>query len=183
MADPLHARRARRVRGDIFAQPGALVHQINCVSPRFAGLARHVFDRFPSTEPPRSERAPGACLTLPLVRAGCATTHVSSLCSQMYPGPSRFDIDSPVARLAMLDRALDQLALQAVVFEFAQINFPRGFGAGLARGDWRDYKARIHAFAARVACPVTIVKLPPPTPPGMNLNAGCSVGEDYSFKK
>ena len=153
MAELAAPRRAMRVRGNLFRTPGALAHQVNVLSVDFIEFWNlHVFDIFPSAELPFDLCVPGTCVTVPVHHPRYATTHVCNLFAHLPPR----NCDDADARIALLDRALEQLALHAIVYEFAQINFPRGIGCG----DWRVYKARIHALAARVPCPVAIVKSP-----------------------
>lgn len=154
--------RARRLWGDLFCERGALVHQVNCTTSYYRGLAWDVYERFPEATP-MDPRVPGTCTTVAVSDPAGVVTHVVNVFGQRLPGPP-VKGESTADRLAWFEQALDSLARDAKEHGFTQLNFPRGFGAGLARGNWRAYKARIHALAGRVACPIVIVKRRPPMP-------------------
>ena len=157
-----HPPSKRIVSGDILAVHGIIVHQCNCTTTSAAGLAKHIFEKYPSANTykmPRFRRQVGTCN---LFSTNEKNVMVANLNAQNRPGQARAD-ETLEQRLVWFDMALADLARQ--VHEFSEpaertIYFPYGIGCGLAGGTWHEYLSRIDEFAkSNPSFRISIVKL------------------------
>lgn len=150
------------IDGDIFEQPGVLVHQTNTVTVgRAAGLAKEVFARFPSSNEYVEQvvRTPGTVHIFDVSACGAPTAAVVNLYGQTHPGkPKPGSGDDASQRTRFFASALEALKVETEQRRFTRILFPHTIGCGLAGGDWNAYKQMIFDFARTVQADVFIVK-------------------------
>ncbi|KAJ1444731.1 hypothetical protein M885DRAFT_552176 [Pelagophyceae sp. CCMP2097] len=155
--------RVRVVRGDLLAatEP-VLVQQCNCTSKGARGLAKALFDRFPSADVYRQRSRHSTPGTLESRQIAGGRTLVA-LYAQRAPGlPRRSGDDSAETRLAWFELSLDALAeLLDGRGEGAQrsVALPYNVGCGLAGGDWKLYSKTVDAFARDHGVDVTLYDL------------------------
>lgn len=151
---------ARQLEGDVFYIDGVLVHQVNCTSTYFQGLAKEVFSKFPLANPCKRKRVAGTIELVDVSRYNTPVDYVVNLYGQVNPGVAGPD-DTVYQRLMHFKAALGQLMLECEERpEWEQIVFPANIGCGLAGGAWADYSEMIHEFAKTVDQKVYIIRRP-----------------------
>ena len=129
-----------------------IVHQLNCLTNRSAGLAKSMFDKFPYANvyayrtyphtPGESER-----LGSIVVRGnGKDQRYIIGIYGQYYPGKSKYP-NSRVDGIQVRENAF-RSGLQKIseIENIHSIGFPRGIGCTLAGGDWSKYEKMIEDF-------------------------------------
>lgn len=151
--------RIKAISGDIFEQPGVLVHQTNCRSTHAAGLAASVFGRFPKANTYSDwhrTRKYGACDVFDVSEYGTAVTYVVNMNAQWYPGRVKTGENYPERHVRFSECLLE---LQGLVHthKWKRVNFPYRIGCGLAGGNWDVYVGMIDKFARSVEADVYVV--------------------------
>ena len=147
-----------------------IVHQANCTSIGAAGLARHMFNKFPYSDIYSCRKRtrirfdsvrdePG---TIIIRGNGDSERYVIGLMGQYYPGgPSCSEpaLDSPKARTKYFQQGLLKVA-QIPALE--SVAFPYQIGCGLAQGDWDIYYKMLRDFSENLVpeADVYIYRLP-----------------------
>ena len=151
--------RIKAISGDIFEQPGVLVHQTNCKSTNVAGLAAAVFSHFPKTNTYSDwhrSRKLGSCDMFDVSEYGSPVTHVVNMNAQWFPGKAR-DGENYAQRHVAFSECLLELQGLVHAHKWTRVNFPYRIGCGLAGGNWDVYVAMLHRFANSVDAEVCIV--------------------------
>lgn len=124
-----------------------ICHQCNCVTNEARGLAQHIFNRFPYADiyfnrPPGFKDKPGNII----IRGDPSLNqrYVINILSQLYPGKSKYDIDSADLREKWFILALCQIKK---IQGLKSIAFPWMIGCGYAGGNWHNYKKMIDLLA------------------------------------
>lgn len=147
--------------GDILeADEQFIVHQCNCRSKKYSGLAYSIFTTWPYANTYTDValwREPGSIHVFhPYKRQ----RGIINLYSQVYPGKhdDRDSIDSEHARIKYFFEGL----LKIAELEPESLAFPYFIGCGLAQGDWNKYEGMLQLFAERIVpdVKVTMYELP-----------------------
>lgn len=151
------------IDGDILESNAKyIVHQLNAVTTTAAGLANHLFKRFPWADvySPRAKLKYVDELGSVIIKGnGNDQRYVIGIVGQYYPGKSSKNaIDSAKNRERYFELGLEKIA---AIPDLESIAFPYMIGCGLAGGDWNVYQNLIENFAiSRNDVKVAIVKLP-----------------------
>jgi len=135
---------------DLKLRPGEyIVHQTNCTSVRAAGLATHLFKRYPAAN---TYKASSSYIRKP----GTISVHgpVINLYGQDTPGKAKSKANK-LARIKWFTEGLEhisQLSDAIVVY------FPYRIGCGMGGGDWEEYYDIITRWASAQSFEVRIVK-------------------------
>ena len=154
------------VRGDILnAEEEFIAHQCNCFSVRAQGLAKTIFERYPSADvySSRKRRAAAVRSDKSVLPLGSVTIHpvddrrsIINMYAQLAPGAcgdylSEVFVTEETAgeRLKWFSQCLEDIARQCPAD--ARIAMPEKIGCGLAGGNVEDYHGLL------TACPLNIV--------------------------
>lgn len=141
--------------GDLLeANVDAIVHQCNCMSKNYNGLAKVIFDRWPSTNtyalnPDEGKFGSWQAFNISkFEEASTSFTWVINLYAQMYPGKSKaWGKDTRKHRLLAFTKGLSSCL--DYMDEIESVAFPKYIGSGLAGGQWEDYESLIRYFASK----------------------------------
>jgi O-acetyl-ADP-ribose deacetylase (regulator of RNase III) len=142
------------VKGDILdAKEKYIAHQTNSVSNQAAGLAHHIFLKYPyaniySHRPypykATGQDLPGHCV----IRGdGLKDRLIVAIMGQYFPGSPKSQtslLDSSIVREGYFNRCLVELSHMNNIESIA---FPKNVGCGLAGGNWTNYLRMLEAFA------------------------------------
>lgn len=142
-----------QVVGNLLDAPEQYIaHQTNCVSQGAAGLALHLFKRFPHADTYTNRTTPNQPGTIQVFGDGTTKRFVINLYAQYYPGyPVKGNWDDVAARKQYFDDCLNAIAGMRYGANFSKLEsiaFPFGIGCGLAGGDWATYSKMLEDFAA-----------------------------------
>lgn len=148
----------RVVRGDLMrCAEAVLAHQCNCESKNARGLAKALFERWPSVDVYAKRTNPSTPGTIEVRQVHGRA--VVALFGQIKPGKPWGRLDGRVQRLEYFRRALDRLGDFMSREGTAAVAMPYLIGCGLAGGEWIVYEAAIHAFADKFHIQVTLYDL------------------------
>ena len=125
------------VRGDLLeSEAKYITHQTNCISTgRAAGLARHLFDKFPHADTYANREEMDKPGTIVVRGNGEDQRYVINLMGQRLPGgPGKYD--SPQDRKSYFFKGLLEIAK---IEDLESVAFPTFIGCGIGGGDWRVY--------------------------------------------
>jgi len=157
------------ISGDLLESDAQyIIHQCNCVSKTYSGLAQYLFQKYPYANI-YAERKDGKYVHLPeeiYIRGDADNRYVINATAQIFPGrPSNNRFlhwqDSVKDRKQFFYKCLLKVA---GIENLKSIAFPYKIGCGLAGGDWSVYKRIIEKFSdhveAKYKTQVFIVKRP-----------------------
>ena len=136
------------VGGDLteFSKAEYIAHQCNCISTNAAGLAYHIFRKYPYADAYKNRKARSEAGTIEVcVGNDESSKKVINLFAQYYPGNARYVTDSEEKRIEWMKQCLFQV--YKLRDEIKSIAFPFGMGCGLGGGDWKVYKGLIEKLA------------------------------------
>lgn len=143
---------AKIVVGNILdATEQYICHQCNCISKGAAGLAQHMFEKFPWSDiyssrkafanDPNPEERPGNII---IKGNGQDQRFVINMMGQYYPGYPQEPIDGVAQREKSFLHCLKRIS---IIDGLTSIAFPWLIGCGLAGGNWGHYQKMIDDFA------------------------------------
>ena len=135
--------RVSTIRGNLLdAEDDIIAHQTNCVTKGAAGLAQHLFQRFPHANTYRVRTKPSKPGTTDIMGEHGKDTVIANLNAQYRPGrPAYEGSDTESARIRFFGECLRHLAehIRRNMQGKATVGFPWRIGCGLAGGDWERY--------------------------------------------
>lgn len=145
----------RLVKLDIlkFFQSYTIIQQCDCVTTNchyigFSHTLKKKFEINPYDHGPR--RIPGTIQVFQ--KEYMKRPSVICFFSQVYPGLSKFPIDSPNEREYWFQKCLDQISggsRKGTTVQTDKVAFPYKIGCGHAGGHWENYLEMINNFAKR----------------------------------
>jgi hypothetical protein len=158
-----HSKKQKRmpllqVDGDILHDDYTVIgHLADCVSSHPRGFSSVLFQTYPHADCYSSRNGtrdtPGT-----IIGKGDGKTerYVVHLLAQYYPGPSKWDRDSPEKRQQWFSQCLWQL-YQCTIFHYQEtkLAFPYGMGGG---DQWPIYQTLLERLAAHLPCQIFIVR-------------------------
>lgn len=128
------------VRGDLLESDAKyIVHQTNCISDGgAAGLARHLFDKFPYADTYRNREKEDVPGTIVVRGNGEDQRYVINLMGQYFPGSyaPNTDKDNEAKRRYYFFKGLLKIS---EIEDLKSVAFPTFIGCGIGGGDWRVY--------------------------------------------
>lgn len=138
----------RIVRGDLLESDCKYItHQTNCISEGgAAGLARHLFDKFPYADTYKDRTEEDKPGTIVVRGNGDDQRYVINLMGQYYPGSysPNTDNDNANKRKTYFFKALLEIAK---IEDLESVAFPYRIGCGIAAGDWDWYLDTLLKFS------------------------------------
>mmetsp|Transcript_24468 Transcript_24468/g.31960 ORF Transcript_24468/g.31960 Transcript_24468/m.31960 type:complete len:586 (+) Transcript_24468:53-1810(+) len=121
-----------------------ICHQTNCITKGARGLAKAIFEKYPTTNIYKSatKRIPGEVI---INDVGNGQQFVVHLFGQDNPGKSR-NMKQKSQRLMWFQDCLEKLSCH-VNLNPGTVAFPFNIGCGLAGGVWSEYLSAIYKFA------------------------------------
>lgn len=148
----------RIVRGDLLESDCKYItHQTNCVSDGgAAGLARHLFDKFPYADTYRNREKEDVPGTIVVRGNGEDQRYVINLMGQYFPGPyaPNTDKDNEVKRRSYFFKGLLKIS---EIEDLKSVAFPYRVGCGIAQGDWDWYLDTLLKFSDYVGDSVEVL--------------------------
>lgn len=144
------------VNGDLLlAHEQYIAHQCNCVSNYAAGLAKHMFTKFPYSDVYTKRLVRHNAGSIEVCGDGNFQRYVINMMAQIYPGQPKYDTgpDTAIARLQYFTSCLDKIAN---IPNIQCIAFPGFIGCGLGGGVWTDYLNIIEDFHLKYKVPTSI---------------------------
>lgn len=138
------------VRGDLLeSEAKYIVHQTNCVSKSGAGLAHHLFKKFPYADTYKNREKEDTPGTIVVRGNGEDQRFVINLMGQYYPGGLMADgPDTQKNRRSHFYKALFEISK---LDSLESVAFPYRIGCGIAGGDWDWYFDMLLKFSDYVS--------------------------------
>lgn len=136
------------IRGSIFTDESTILcHQCNCVSVQASGLARSVFQTYPTSNTYKIRKygefsEPG---TIDIIQDEKSGRIICNMYAQYHPSLPRFSRDSRELRLTWFEECLNKLS--EVIKPGQVISFPHRVGCNMAGGNWKDYLNCLKEFS------------------------------------
>jgi O-acetyl-ADP-ribose deacetylase (regulator of RNase III) len=124
-----------------------IAHNCNCVTNSAAGLAKHIFTKYPYADVYRTRESVSQPGTIQVSGNGIENRYVINMFTQYYPGISKeqdSNLDGRVAREKYFHQCLLKVSQLPGLKSIA---FPFGIGCGLAGGNWDYYLGTLNNFA------------------------------------
>jgi O-acetyl-ADP-ribose deacetylase (regulator of RNase III) len=136
-----------------------IIHQTNCVSFGFSGLANSIFEKYPESN-------------IYKIRSELNTWHkpghiyivekVINAMGQFFPGTPHSEVvdgilinDTKEQRIEWFKMCLARILKLP---NLQSIDFPWKIGCGLAGGNWDEYKKIINSFSKKTSATIQIIK-------------------------
>lgn len=124
-----------------------ILHQCNCVTKDFAGIAKAIFNAFPWANTYSKREKHSKQGTIDVLGNGLDQRYVINAYVQYYPGGPIHISDPYNLRLTCLSNCF---SLIRKIPEIESIGIPVGMGCSLAKGSWEDYLSLIEDFANQI---------------------------------
>jgi hypothetical protein len=137
--------------GSLLDAEGLIVHQCNCVSSDAKGLAKEIFNKYPSSNCYTTSdiRIPGRILV---------KGNVVNLFGQNTPGKPK-TYETKIHREEWFQKGLDELRIYMTFHQINEVSFPFLIGCGMAGGEWKNYYQMLKNFQEKTGFNVVICKL------------------------
>jgi O-acetyl-ADP-ribose deacetylase (regulator of RNase III) len=146
---PLDIPNLHQRKGDLLeADVDVIVHQTNCISKGWSGLAYAIFTQHPEANTYLENPRPYMFGAWEMFKVdGAPYKVVANLYGQLYPGYASNHKDTVPLRYEAFCEALDGIMREVRRRGLTSIAFPENIGCGLAGGDWECYLSFIKAAA------------------------------------
>lgn len=139
------------VLGDIVnAQVDVIAHQCNCVTKVGKGLSHSLFKQYPEANIYRIRKThsiPGNSIIIYVEKPRSKVKYIANMLAQYYPGPSKYENDTPQMRVEWFKACLQQVADFMQGNQLTSLALPYRIGCGLAGGNWTIYEQVIREFS------------------------------------